>query len=402
VYAWSPELGKDVFTQLMAVPHNSRNGKLHAVTRTCRGVLLLRATDARMYYLCNPSMGQITALADGRMADRPYPSSDYASFGLGYDARSRSHKVVRLLYHDYRPAGCDIYDVGASSTGHWRPAAGGAVLPPERVRMNQMGVFVEGHVHWPTMGPHGEEEHIVSFSMADERFGYVTPPPGTAVKTFALAELAGCLCLLSAPHCPKSSLESVDIWLLTDYTTGSWEKHWNIDLTKLPPPPPEVGDDFMFNGVTPLALVDGGRRILFVSREYQVAAYCLATGTLEELVPDPSFRGSGHGGVHHLLLIPYEESLVPAERPFQDILWFSPPARALSVALGRLPARTLGRLKLVCRSWRAMLESDRFATQHNACARATAATSPVSVAFLAGCPPSARRQLSMSLWSFWN
>jgi hypothetical protein len=30
-----------------------------------------------------------------------------------------------------------------------------------------------------------------------------------------------------------------------------------------------------------------------------------------------------------------------------------------------------------------MLESDRFATLHNACARATAATSPVSVAFLA-------------------
>ncbi|XP_066358484.1 F-box/kelch-repeat protein At3g06240-like [Miscanthus floridulus] len=48
VYAWSPELGKDVFTQLMAVPHNNRNGKLHAVTRTCRGVLLLRATDARI------------------------------------------------------------------------------------------------------------------------------------------------------------------------------------------------------------------------------------------------------------------------------------------------------------------------------------------------------------------
>lgn len=336
-----------------------------------------------MYYLCNPSMAQIAALPDGR----PYPSSDYASFGLGYDARSRSHKVVRLLYHDYQPAGCDIYDVGASSIGHWRPAAGAVVLPPGRVRMNQMGVFVEGHVHWPTMARHGEEEeHIVSFSVSDETFGaYVTPPPGTAVMRFALAELAGCLCLLSAPHCPQSGLESVDIWLLTDYTTRSWGKHWHIDLTKLPPPPPEVGDDFMFHGVTPLALVDGGRRVLFVSREYQVAAYCLATGTLEEVVvPDPVFgrRGNVRGGAHHHLLVPYEESLVPAGRPFQDILWSSPAARALSMALRRLPARTLGRLKLVCRSWRAMLESDRFATLHNAaCARATA--SPVSVVFLA-------------------
>jgi hypothetical protein len=84
-----------------------------------------------------------------------------------------------------------------------------------------------------------------------------------------------------------------------------------------------VGDDFMFNGVTPLALVDGGRRILFVSREYQVATYCLATGTLEELVP--GFRGHGGRGAHHHLLVPYKESLVPAGWPFEDILWSSPP-----------------------------------------------------------------------------
>jgi hypothetical protein len=54
----------------------------------------------------------------------------------------------------------------------------------------------------------GYEEQIVScFSMAYERFGYVTPPPGTAVETFALAELARCLCLLSAPDSPKMCLK---------------------------------------------------------------------------------------------------------------------------------------------------------------------------------------------------
>ncbi|KAG0521794.1 hypothetical protein BDA96_08G192100 [Sorghum bicolor] len=204
VYAWSPELGKD--SQRQAIrrhPHVPR-----------------RAPPAR----------------DGGEDVLPLQPGVYASFGLG----------------------CDIYDVGASSIGHWRLAAGAVVLPPERVRMDQTG-----HVHWPTMARHREEEeHIVSFSVSDETFGaYVTPPPGTAVMRFALAELAGCLCLLSAPHCPQSGLESVDIWLLIDYTTRSWGKHWHIDLTKLPPPPPpEVGDHFMFHGVTPLALVDGGRR----------------------------------------------------------------------------------------------------------------------------------------------
>ncbi|WVZ91311.1 hypothetical protein U9M48_037500 [Paspalum notatum var. saurae] len=95
-------------------------------------------------------MGQITLLPDGP-EPRRRPGSDCASFGLGYDARTRSHKVVRLLYHDSRPAGCDIYDVGGagSAAGHWRPAASGAV-PPERVRMNQMGVFADGHLHWVT------------------------------------------------------------------------------------------------------------------------------------------------------------------------------------------------------------------------------------------------------------
>ena len=37
----------------------------------------------------------------------------------------------------------------------------------------------------------------------------------------------------------------------------------------------------MFKGVEPLALVDGGRRVVFMSDEYQVATYSLATGTLE-------------------------------------------------------------------------------------------------------------------------
>ncbi|KAL6623396.1 hypothetical protein ACP70R_033275 [Stipagrostis hirtigluma subsp. patula] len=346
VHAWSPEHdGKaGAFLPLMDVPHNTRNG-------------------ARLYYLCNPSVGEITALPDGRMAGDRLPTRDYASFGLGYDARARSHKVVRLLYHDYRPAACELYDVGANSAGHWRPAASGAV-PPDRVRMNLWGVFVEGHVHWITMRLKGQGEAIVSFSITEEEFGYVSPPSGTAVagalRDGTLTELAGRLCLLLAPCSPKLPMESIDIWLLTDYAARTWGTHWHIDLTKLPPAP-EVGDGFKFHGVTPIVLVDGGRRIVFVSGEYQVLAYCLATGTLKELVPGLRRPGHHGGGATLQLLVPYEESLVSAGRPFEDILFSPPPARALSVALRRLPARTLGRLKLVCvRDKDMMLEIDRI------------------------------------------
>jgi hypothetical protein len=50
------------------------------------------------------------------------------------------------------------------------------------------------------------------------------------------------------------------------------------------------------------------------------------------------------------------------------------------MALRRLPARTLGRLKSVCRIWRAVIESDRFASAHNEHHRrlAAAASSPSS------------------------
>ena len=76
--------------------------------------------------------------------------------------------------------------------------------------------------------------------MAAEEFGYVAPPPRTDVDDFRLTELAGCLCLLSSPNFPETPKKYISIWLLTGYAAGSWEKHWHIDLTKLPPAP-EVG-----------------------------------------------------------------------------------------------------------------------------------------------------------------
>lgn len=60
-----------------------------------------------------------------------------------------------------------------------------------------------------------------------------------------------------------------------------------------------------------------------------------------------------------------EESLACSGRPHEDLLFSPPSARALSLALRRLPARALGRIKSVCQSWRAIIDSDRFILSHN-------------------------------------
>uniref|UniRef100_A0A0E0MPN9 F-box domain-containing protein n=1 Tax=Oryza punctata TaxID=4537 RepID=A0A0E0MPN9_ORYPU len=374
VSAWSPETtppGDVTVTPLMSVPHSTRNGRLTPYGRPCRGLLLLRAIRARLYFVCNPSAGEVTALPDGRMAGYPCPGEDYASVGLGYDARTRTHKAVRLLYHHGHPAGCDVYDIaGASSTGHWRPAATG-VKPPGLVHMNKFAVYAQGHLHWITMRGGGYHQgdgdsDIISFSMADEEFGFVPPPPATNVNALGVTELAGCLCVYS--ECVTPTSLSLDIWLLTDYSTATWELRCRIDVSKLVIATPEMSDLFVYREVTPLILTDDGdgdQRVLLLSEDDddQVVEYHAASGSLQHVGPASPPRQ----------LVPYEESLVSVGRPYEDILFSSPSSQALALALRRLPARELGRLKLVCRSWRAMIETDTFAASHNARVRETMA-----------------------------
>ncbi|EEC69690.1 hypothetical protein OsI_39146 [Oryza sativa Indica Group] len=298
INAWSPEA--ETTTPLMAVPHGTRNGRIIPYGRPCRGLLLLHAIFARLYFVCNPSAGEVAALPDGRMAGDPRPGEDYASVGLGYDARTRTHKAV---------------------------------------------------------------------------FGRVPPPPGTTdMKGFMITELAGCLCVYPAY---LSSERSLDIWLLTDYSTATWELRCRIDPTSATSP--ETNDFFLVNReVTPLVLTDDHRRVLLLSEEHEVAEYDAASGTLRRHAGPPELRRRHGDGTPQL--VPYEESLVSAGRPYEDILFSPPAARAVALVLRRLPARELGRLKLVCRSWRAMIETDRFAASHNAHARETAMAS-----FAAGC-----------------
>ncbi|KAI4983363.1 hypothetical protein ZWY2020_023855 [Hordeum vulgare] len=129
VHAWSPDQPRG--TTLMAFP---RRPMRNTGTRPCRGLVVMeeedppaRAGDGAVYYVCNPSTGQMTALPEGPPLP-PQPSG--YNLGIGYDEVSGRFKVVRVFHdNEYLYADCDVYVVDDAIC--WRPAAGDAELPEE-------------------------------------------------------------------------------------------------------------------------------------------------------------------------------------------------------------------------------------------------------------------------------
>ncbi|CAN6352421.1 unnamed protein product [Urochloa humidicola] len=290
------------------------------LTRSCRGLALLASCSEGVVYVGNPSTGQAASLPNGTPAA-------YACLGLAYDARRRKAKAVRVYYqHRGGGGGCEVYDVGAASTGYWRPAA----RPPCRVvaagALGAPGVFARGRVHWlasSAPAASGEWEladSVMSLSAGDEAFASAPLPPAARATPAYLLEL------------------------------------------------------------TPL---DGGRRLGLVSHRRRRDMWVLDEDGGVGWVATPTADDAGDG---HL----YEESLEPVGRAHEDVVFASASVRALSLALRLLPARALGRIKPVSRSWRAVIDSDRFAASHNEHHRQRPQS---SVVFFTSCPPNHHRHL---------
>ncbi|KQK02090.1 hypothetical protein BRADI_3g60311v3 [Brachypodium distachyon] len=152
-----------------------------------------------------------------------------------------------------------------------------------------------------------------------------------------------------------------------EYDAEGWDLHCRIELEKAS----SEAKRFMSCFVKSLAFIDDGRCILFrpgIRRPtnddkpiHQLCAYDPATGAMEELLADGSLIAQPSvNGTATTKAVIYEESLVSTGRPHEDIIFSPTSVQALSMALCLLPARDLGRFKLVCRSWRAMMETNRF------------------------------------------
>ncbi|KAE8802270.1 hypothetical protein D1007_22151 [Hordeum vulgare] len=120
MHAWS--LDHPGGTTLMEVPHvltrrrcpplatalgsddrritESCNKVPRLVTQQCRGLVILKATAAEVYYVLNPSTGQLAPLPEGRATGCRRAAETYhkyASLGIGYDVLTRRHKVCTYL-----------------------------------------------------------------------------------------------------------------------------------------------------------------------------------------------------------------------------------------------------------------------------------------------------------------
>nr|XP_051212517.1 F-box protein DOR-like [Lolium perenne] len=317
-HTWSPS------RPLVAVSRD-----IAVVTRQCRGLVVLMqlyenyyngpgsAVRLAKYYVCNPSTGQMTALPKGKDAFGLWPLN-HDSLGIGYDASIQKHKVVRLYCRGALPPACEVYVLN-STTKHWRPPAGAPdkVMPPGFATdfCSDQSVFAHGYLYWgaqPDRNSYGERV-IISFSIRDEVFDILPPPPAVRrLYPCEITELDQRLCLFNN----TDNKRVFDIWVLHDHRAGTWGIHCRIDLDR----EPLAGRRLICSyRVFPLDIADDGRNILLRpgphdipqddSDAHQLYVYRPATGGVESLLVD--------GGIisHHTMArrvaVPYEESIEP-------------------------------------------------------------------------------------------
>ncbi|KQK04978.1 hypothetical protein BRADI_2g17150v3 [Brachypodium distachyon] len=214
--------------------------------KPCYGLTLLYDAPERAYHVCNAATRAVTHLP-------PYTGPGlFSTAGLGFDARTREYKVLRLItqhFYDKEVISCDVYTPGAS---RWRPAAHGvpfsllhfATSAITHAEMNSVPpVFANGFLHWlinPSLVVRRPRAAVLTFSLAEETFGSVRSPhfwtPGV-LRSWAqsekehLVELDDQLCIVRDLRSGIPSASSLEIWKLLDYGNGGWSLSHRIELS---------------------------------------------------------------------------------------------------------------------------------------------------------------------------
>ncbi|KAF7077369.1 hypothetical protein CFC21_081928 [Triticum aestivum] len=217
-------------------------GESARITSTpCRGLTLLHDPESGFYVL-NATTRAVTMLPPCQ--DKILHST---TAGLGFDAKTKECKVVRLFIGDgettreaFNRARCEVHTLGGD---RWRPIsvdgmpcklAGAALFGG--VCHKLPAVFADGCLHW-LIHPRfyfatRPAAAVLSFSVADETFSWVRAPPFDWEGAH-LTELDGGLCMVREDLLPRASvLSCLEIWKVRE-DNGDWSLQHRVDLVRL-------------------------------------------------------------------------------------------------------------------------------------------------------------------------
>ncbi|KAK3121773.1 hypothetical protein QOZ80_8BG0660770 [Eleusine coracana subsp. coracana] len=298
-------------------------------------------------------------------------------------------------YWDSAGVMCEVCTLGGPSC-QWRPAPTCQQesersilisLQTEEAVTKVPPVWADGCLHWlrypprrPAAAVQGRGA-ILRFSAADETFGFVGAPESVPLDVYSrleeehfpmvpvhLAELKGLLCMVHDLRRRGASSSSLDVWVL------SRDREWSLDYRI-----PVITPSLMARGlhdprfITVLGCCNNysgqqdedEEKLLVATSEHKVFSLAMKTGRVETVfsIGDTSI-GLQRDAPAALWIGLYEDSLV---RIIGDEESHGEKEALLSAArevLLRLPLKSILRCKLVCRKWRALIESESFVAAH--------------------------------------
>ncbi|XP_039795919.1 F-box protein At3g07870-like [Panicum virgatum] len=336
---------------------------IHMTPAPCRGLTLLHDPFAPAYYVFNASTRAVTRLP-------PCHNALCVTAGLGFDARRKKYKVVRLFLGDFgdkQHIKCETYTLGGDHGDYWKPPAAGvpfrfcraAQATISHARHNKvLPVFANGFLHWlipPSFVVERPRAAILSFSVTDEIFSWVQSPP-FEVSGVHLVELAGHLCMVR----DLRHVGMLETWKLNGYGSGGWSLEHRIDLLQHISRH-DVIEPEIVRVIGSVGSCGSTKRIVIATSKCKVIIYDPVSHTVETATAIRETHSSYQAEKLALSSVSlFQESLVPVHQTNKERALSVPLAKATREILLRLPADCTMRCKLVSKQWLSLIEDNSF------------------------------------------
>ncbi|CAL5096029.1 unnamed protein product [Urochloa decumbens] len=362
---------------------DARGNFVDVAPAPCHGLTLLYdalapahyacAGDARAvtpaYYVCNAATRAVTRLP-------PCEEVAYATAGIGFDARAREYKVVRLFQggpRDGEQFKCQVYTLGGEED-RWRPVARGVPFRFCKFALAAIlcaaiwkvpPVFAGGFLHWlidPVCLVKKPRAAILSFSLTSETFSWVRSPK-FPVSGAHLVELDGHLCMVRDLRRDyyRYRPTMLEIWKLKDdYSSGEWSLKHRVELSRnhmaitrgfVEPKAVRVIGSFGDSKCS--------ERIIIATSGHEVFACDPVSGALETIHSTMEIQPH-QIEAYDIRFSLFRETLVPVPKTKEEMALSSPLCRATKEILLRLPAKSVLNFKLVCKQWLRLIRTESF------------------------------------------